>query len=90
MPALTFMTTYSPDPTQAPYADGVGEDGFPRYTYQGTAPGRADNVSMKLAVGLGKPLVWFVGTGEGVYAATDRDLLAQRHARFITYGGART
>jgi hypothetical protein len=44
MPALTFMTTYSPDPTQAPYADGVGEDGFPRYTYQGTAPGRADNV----------------------------------------------
>ena len=26
MPALTFTTTYSPDPTQAPYADGVGEE----------------------------------------------------------------
>jgi hypothetical protein len=25
---------------------------------------------MKLAERLGKPLVWFVGTGEGVYAAT--------------------
>jgi hypothetical protein len=70
MPALTFTTTYSPDPTQAPYADGVGEDGFPRYKYQGTEPGRADNVSVKLAERLGMPLVWLVGTGEGVYAAT--------------------
>ncbi|MGH8824436.1 MAG: HNH endonuclease [Jiangellaceae bacterium] len=70
MPALTFTTTYSPDPTRAPYADGVGEDGFPRYKYQGTEPARADNVSMKLAERLGKPLIWFVGTGVGVYAAT--------------------
>ena len=68
MPALTFTTTYSPDPTQAPYGDGFGEDGFPRYKYQGTEPGRADSVSMKVAERLGKPLVWFVGTGEGVYA----------------------
>jgi hypothetical protein len=45
---------------------------------------------MKLAAGLGKPLVWFVGTGEGVYAATYPDVLAQRHARFIAHGGART
>ena len=70
MPALTFTTTYSPDPTRAPYADGVGVDGFPRYKYQGTEPARADNVSMKLANRLGKPLIWFVGTGEGVHAAT--------------------
>jgi hypothetical protein len=45
---------------------------------------------VKLAERLGMPLVWLVGTGEGVYAATDRDVLAQRHARFIAHGGART
>jgi putative restriction endonuclease len=70
MPALTFTTTYSPDPTRAPYADGIGPDGFPRYKYQGTDPTRTDNTSMKLAERLSMPLVWFVGTGEGVYAAT--------------------
>ena len=70
MPALTVTTTFSPDPTRAPYADGIGPDGFPRYKYQGTDPARTDNTSMKLAERLGKPLVWFVGTGEGVYAAT--------------------
>lgn len=70
LPAMTFTTTYSPDPAQAPYADGVGPDGFPRYKYQGTDPDRTDNLSMKAAQRLERPLVWFVGTGEGVYAAT--------------------
>jgi putative restriction endonuclease len=69
-PALTFMTTYSADPRRAPYADHVGVDGFPRYKYQGVDPTRADNMAMKTAEVAGKPLVWFVGTGEGVYAAT--------------------
>lgn len=68
-PALTFMTTYSSDPRRAPYADHVGWDGFPRYKYQGVDPTGADNVAMKAAAVAGKPLVWFVGTGEGVYAA---------------------
>ncbi len=70
LPAITFTTTYSPDPTQAPYADEIGPDGFPRYKYQGVDPSRPDNASMKAAQELGRPLVWFVGTGEGVYAAT--------------------
>lgn len=70
MPALAFSTTYSPDPTRAPYADRVGRDGFPRYKYQGTDPERADNVVMKQAVARGKPLAWFIGTDEGKYAAT--------------------
>lgn len=68
-PAITFTTTYSRDPSRAPYADHVGGDGLPRYKYQGTDPQRADNVSMKRAEQLGLPLVWFVGTGEGVYSA---------------------
>lgn len=70
MPALTFTTTFSPDPSRAPYADGVGADGFPRYKYQGTDPARTDNVAMKLAAELGRPLAWFVGSGDGVYSAT--------------------
>ncbi len=70
MPALTFSTTYSPDPSRAPYADRIGPDGFPRYKYQGTDPARADNVAMKKAGALGKPLAWFVGTDEGKYAAS--------------------
>ncbi len=67
--ALTFTTTYSSDPSRAPYADHVGTDGLPRYKYQGTDPSRADNVSMKHAERLGLPVVWFVGTDEGVYSA---------------------
>jgi putative restriction endonuclease len=70
MPALAFATTYSPDPTRAPYADHVGDDGFPRYKYQGLDPRNPDNVAMKSAEQLAKPLIWFVGTGEGVYAAS--------------------
>ena len=68
-PALTFTTTFSSDPSRAPYADHVGLDGLPRYKYQGTDPGRPDNVSMKQAERLSLPVVWFVGTGEGVYSA---------------------
>jgi putative restriction endonuclease len=68
-PALTFQTTYSHDTSRAPYADHVGADGLPRYKYQGSDPSRPDNVSMKQAERLGLPLVWFVGTGEGVYSA---------------------
>lgn len=70
MPALAFSTTYSPDPSRAPYADRVGPDGFPRYKYQGTDPRAADNVAMKNAGTLGKPLAWFIGTDVGKYAAT--------------------
>jgi putative restriction endonuclease len=69
MPALAFTTTYSADPAKAPYADHVGPDGLPRYKYQGTDPNKADNVAMKLAGETGVPLVWFVGTAEGVYTA---------------------
>lgn len=68
-PAVAFTTTYSPDPARAPYADHVGADGFPRYKYQGVDPAAPDNRAMKQAAHEGLPLVWFVGTGEGVYAA---------------------
>ena len=69
MPALAFTTTYSANPAKAPYADHVGLDGLPRYKYQGADPNKADNVAMKRAAEVGVPLVWFVGTAEGVYTA---------------------
>jgi putative restriction endonuclease len=69
MPALTFTTTYSRDPSKAPYADHMGDDGLPRYKYQGTDPTSPDNVAMKRAAADAVPLVWFIGTGDGVYAA---------------------
>lgn len=68
-PALTFTMTYSPNPARAPYADHVGADGYPRYKYKGIDPRVPDNVAMTVAEREGKPLVWFVGTGEGVYSA---------------------
>jgi putative restriction endonuclease len=69
MPAISFTTTYSRDPNRAPYADRVGDDGLPLYKYRGDDPSYPDNLAMKQASNLGLPLVWFVGTGEGVYAA---------------------
>jgi len=56
MPALSFATTYSSDPSRAPYADHVGDDGLPRYKYQGTDAASADNVAMKRAEASGLPL----------------------------------
>jgi hypothetical protein len=38
MPALTFTTTYSPDPSRAPYADGIGADGFPDTSTRAPTP----------------------------------------------------
>ena len=69
MPALSVHDDVLGRPGKAPYADHVGLDGLPRYKYQGTDPNKADNVAMKLAGETGVPLVWFVGTDEGVYTA---------------------
>lgn len=68
-PALTFNTTFSADPSRAPYADRIGQDGLPRYKYQGNDPTRPDNVAMLRSEQLGLPMVWFIGTDEGVYSA---------------------
>jgi putative restriction endonuclease len=67
--AVAFTTTFTPPGKLPPYLDAEGDDGLPRYKYQGTDPARADNVAMKLAEAEGKPVAWFVGTAPGVYQA---------------------
>lgn len=65
--ALTMQTTYRLRPEDRPYQDDVGEDGYPRYKWRGTDPGHADNVALRRAMELGKPLAWLRGVGPGAY-----------------------
>ncbi len=65
--ALTILTTYRLRPEDRPYQDDVGEDGYPRYKWRGTDPGHADNVALRRAMELGKPLAWLRGVGRGAY-----------------------
>jgi putative restriction endonuclease len=66
-PALTILTTYRTRPEDQPYQDDVGEDGYPRYKWRGTDPNHADNVALRRAMELGKPLAWLRGVDTGVY-----------------------
>ncbi|MGQ0670643.1 MAG: HNH endonuclease, partial [Actinomycetota bacterium] len=59
--ALTILTTYRLRPEDRPYDDGIGADGYPRYKWRGTEAGHADNVALRRAMELGKPLAWFEG-----------------------------
>jgi putative restriction endonuclease len=65
--ALTILTTYRLRPEDRPYEDDIGADGYPRYKWRGTDPGHADNVALRRAMELGKPLAWLEGMEPGVY-----------------------
>lgn len=65
--AISMMTTYVSDPTKRPYADEAGPDGYQRYKWQGTDRNLAANRSLRTAMELGKPLIWFFGVGVGLY-----------------------
>ena len=65
--ALSILTTFTPDPSKAPYDDGVGPDGYPRYKWQGTNAESFDNVALRNAMEHRKPLVWFRGVGPGEF-----------------------
>jgi putative restriction endonuclease len=65
--ALSILTTYAARPQDRPYEDTEGPDGYWRYKWRGTDPGGYDNVALRRARELGKPLVWFVGAARGVY-----------------------
>jgi putative restriction endonuclease len=67
--ALSFLTTYAPRLDLRPYADDVGPDGYPRYNWRGIDPNVYDNVAMRRAMELRKPLLYFVGIGAGEYVA---------------------
>ena len=61
------MTTYTPPGQPPPYEDELGADGYPRYKWRGTDAFAYDNVALRRAMELGKPLVWFIGVRPGMY-----------------------
>jgi putative restriction endonuclease len=67
--ALSILTTYRDRPEDRPYEDDIGPDGYPRYKWRGTDAMFTDNVALRNAKELRKPLAWFVGVAPGVYEA---------------------
>jgi putative restriction endonuclease len=65
--ALSILTTYRLKPEDRPYEDDIGADGYPRYKWRGTEAEAYDNVALRRAMELGKPLIWFVGVEAGIY-----------------------
>lgn len=63
---LTLTT--SANPRNRDYQDGIAED-FISYKYQGDDPEHRDNVGMRRAMELGRPLIYFFGIGDGYYLA---------------------
>ena len=67
--ALSITTTYTAPGKIAPYADFQGEDGFPRYKYEGDDPNLYTNSALRTCLNAGLPLVYFVGVAQGIYQA---------------------
>jgi putative restriction endonuclease len=65
--ALSITTAYRGPNSQAPYEDSMGEDGFPRYKYEGTDPSLATNRALRDAMSAGLPLAYFIGVRKAVY-----------------------
>ena len=65
--ALSFRTVFASDPSQRPYDDEVGPDGFIRYKWRGVDPTHPDNRALRVAMTLALPLIWFQGVASGVY-----------------------
>lgn len=65
--AVSILTTYRARPEDRPYEDAEGPDGYLRYKWRGTDPENYDNVALRRAMELGKPLIWFVGVAPGTY-----------------------
>lgn len=62
------ITTAPPRPGRPrPYDDGLLPDGTILYRYRGTDPRHRDNVGLRRAKELGRPLIYFHGVTEGEY-----------------------
>ena len=68
--ALSFSTVYTGPREVPPYEDQEGADGLLRYKYRGDDPNHPDNRSLRDAMKLGLPLIWFVGVASGSYLPT--------------------
>lgn len=65
--ALSVTTTFRAPGAQRPYDDAPGPDGLVRYKWRGEDPQHADNRSLRAAMALRVPLIWFYGVAVGVY-----------------------
>ena len=65
--ALSITTAYRGPSAQAPYEDSMGEDGFPRYKYEGEDPMLATNRALRDAMAACLPLAYFIGVRKAVY-----------------------
>jgi len=67
--ALTILTTFAARPDDRPYEDDIGPDKYPRYKWQGTNSNAADNIALRNAMELQKPLAWFRPVAPTLYEA---------------------
>jgi len=65
--ALSITTTFTPFGKEPPYFDLEGQDGYPRYKYQGSDPNLSTNRSLRVCLENGLPLVYFIAVLGGVY-----------------------
>lgn len=65
--AISILTTYRARPEDRPYEDAEGPDGYLRYKWRGTDANAYDNVALRRAMELDRPLIWFVGVAPGMY-----------------------
>lgn len=65
--AISITTAFTPFGREPPYEDLEGEDGYPRYKYEGTDPNTYTNRALRLCMEYGLPLAYFVGVRSGVY-----------------------
>jgi putative restriction endonuclease len=65
--ALSITTAFTPFGKQPPYNDLVGDDGYPRYKYEGLDPNAYTNRSLRLCMEYHLPLAYFLGVRRGIY-----------------------
>ena len=65
--ALSITTAFTGFGKEPPYRDALGPEGYPRYKYEGTDPNLFTNRSLRTAMELELPLVYFVGVAKATY-----------------------
>jgi putative restriction endonuclease len=65
--ALSVTTAFTPFGKLPPYDDLEGDDGYPRYKYEGLDPNTYTNRSLRLCMEYHLPLAYFFGVRRGVY-----------------------
>ena len=65
--ALSITTAFTGFGREPRYRDSIGQDGYPRYKYEGDDPNLATNRALRSAIEFALPLTYFVGVRRGVY-----------------------